>query len=250
MCSLTNNFKEITVTTTDGEKIAFNLYENGFSSVLIIAPGWFMTKDTVQFREISDAFCEFTDVICMDFRGHGRSSGFYTFSAKEKADLAAVAALAKKSYQTVNLLGFSLGGTISIQYCCEDLGVCKLITVSAPCDFNRVENHMYSPNAFVPTIQKWIRNEKNKIHPRNIRPGFPLLPKIKAQDVVKNIKIPHLLMAGDKDPTVFKHHTETLFKINPDNAKLVIYKDCFHAEDIFYQNNEEFMTECKNWLNN
>ena len=36
---------EVKITTEDNEKIAINHYKNNYESVIIIAPGWFMTKD-------------------------------------------------------------------------------------------------------------------------------------------------------------------------------------------------------------
>ena len=53
-------------------------------------PGWFMTKDSESFLEMCKVFGTSTDVIGMDFRGHGKSSGFYTFTSRELLDVRAV----------------------------------------------------------------------------------------------------------------------------------------------------------------
>ena len=42
--------------TADKIKIALNHYDFGRENVLIIAPGWFMTKDSDAFCQISKSF--------------------------------------------------------------------------------------------------------------------------------------------------------------------------------------------------
>ena len=88
--------KEIFLKTSDGIKIAINLYSKARDSVVIICPGWFMTKDSAIFKKISEDLFKNLDVITMDFRGSGRSRGFYTFSSKEPLDLYCVISYAKK----------------------------------------------------------------------------------------------------------------------------------------------------------
>src|SRR5574344_1321879 len=73
--------------TKDGTKIAINLFQTGHDEVLIIAPGWFMCKDSDAFEEMSQDFSKDFDVISMDFRGHCKSSGRFTFTSKEPDDL-------------------------------------------------------------------------------------------------------------------------------------------------------------------
>lgn len=239
---------EIFLKTTDNEKIALNHCQTAGDSVLIIAPGWFMTKDTKQFRDITDEFSKYIDVICMDFRGHGRSSGGYTFSARECFDMEAVVNYAYDLYQRVYLLGFSLGGTISILYASKNK-VDKIITISAPCDFYKVENRMWNPRAFVPTVKKWVANEKEKIYPRRIRIGNPFLKKIPAAQAVENVQIPHLIIAGEKDPTVFPWHQTILHRYSPDSV-LKIYENCYHAEDLYYQAHDRFVEDISAFIMN
>ena len=88
--------------TKDKINIGVNYYKNNFNEVLIVAPGWCMTKDSDAFVKISERFSEYFDILTLDFRGHGKSSGFYTFSAKEIIDLDAVVQFAKsQNYQKI-----------------------------------------------------------------------------------------------------------------------------------------------------
>ena len=77
----------LNVRTIDNINIAIDHYSNGFDNVVIIAPGWCMTKDSFAFKKIAHLFSKFFDVLIFDFRGHGKSGGFYTFTAREINDL-------------------------------------------------------------------------------------------------------------------------------------------------------------------
>ena len=73
--------KEFFLKTKDGIKLALNHYDTGHKEVLIIVHGWFMTKDSRAFSDMSQNFSKEFDVIAFDCRGHGKSSGFYTFTS-------------------------------------------------------------------------------------------------------------------------------------------------------------------------
>src|SRR5574344_779669 len=150
--------KELFCKTDDNVKIAINHYKNNKEAVLIVSPGWFMTKDSQAFQQISEFFFNEFDVICIDFRGHGKSSGFYTFTSFENKDISCVVKYAKEKYEKIYLLGFSLGGAISLNYAATDKDIDKLIVVSAPCDFWKIENQMWKKEAWLPTFQKFELN--------------------------------------------------------------------------------------------
>ena len=229
--------------TADKIKIALNHYDFGRENVLIIAPGWFMTKDSKSFMQISEIFNEYSDVLAFDFRGHGKSSGFYTFTTKEISDISAVIDYAKNNYKEIYLMGFSLGAAISLIAASSDESIKKVIVVSPPACFNKIENNMWKKEAWLPTFQKcelkrWF----------SIRPGFLFGKKIKPIDIVKSIKCPTLFIAGEKDPTVFPWHTQALFEKAECKKKYELFENGCHSEDLFIQNKEKFVSTCVNWF--
>ena len=231
------------VKTEDNVKIAFNLYRTGHKSVVIICPGWFMTKDSKAFSILAEGLSEKYDVIAMDFRGHGKSGGFYTFTSKEILDLKAVVEFAHKNYDEVNLAGFSLGGAVVLIYGAEFGGINRIIAVSAPCDFYKIENRMWHPNAWIPTFKKF--EPKRWI---SVRPSLIIRKKIKPIDIVDKIQSPTLFVAGKNDVTVCPWHTEELFKKAVCKKKLEIFEDGIHAEDLFLAEPERFLKLCFDWL--
>ncbi|MBQ8887344.1 MAG: alpha/beta fold hydrolase [Candidatus Gastranaerophilales bacterium] len=230
--------------TKDGVIIAVNHYQNNYDSVIIIAPGWFMTKDSKAFTEISKAFSKYSDVLAMDFRGHGNSTGFYTFTSKEINDISTVIEYAKEKYKKIYLVGFSLGGAIVLIAGSKFKFVEKIIAVSAPTSFEKIENHIWKKEAWFPTLQKcelkrWF----------SIRPSLNLIcKKIKPIDIIEKVTCPTLFLAGEKDPTVCSWHTEELYKKAVCKKGYELFKEGCHAEDLFIQDKEKFLKLCIDWL--
>lgn len=236
--------KKLFLETQDGVKIAINHHETGHDEVLIIAHGWFMTKDSSYFTDMANVFSKRFDVISMDFRGHGESSGFYTFTSKEPMDLKAVVNYAKERYSKIYLLGFSLGGALVIIHSALEKDVDKVIAVSAPHSFIKIENQMWRKEAWSHSLRKFELKRS-----LTIRPSLIIGKKIRPIDIVDKIDVPTLFIAGEKDVTVHAWHTKSLYKKAKCKKYFELFKDCCHAEDLFYQERNKFINLCTFWLN-
>lgn len=237
------NIKELFLKTQDGVSIAINHHKMGNDEVLIIAHGWFMTKDSQYFSDMAKVFSEHLDVISMDFRGHGRSSGCYTFTSKEPKDMKAVVNYAKEHYKKVYLMGFSLGGALVLIHGALEKDVDKIIAVSAPHSFIKIENHMWKKEAWWHSFKKfefirWI----------TVRPSLIIGKKIRPIDIVGQIEVPTLFIAGSKDATVRAWHTKSLYRVAKCEKRFEMFEDCCHAEDLFFQERERFINTCTDWL--
>lgn len=237
-------YNEVLLRTSDKINIAINHYENGHKEVLIIAPGWFMAKDSRPFLDMAKAFGDDYDVIVMDFRGHGKSSGFYTFSSKETKDLKTVVDFAKQKYDKVYLMGFSLGGAVSIIHGVTEKNLDKMIIVSAPSSFEHIENQMWKKEAWFWTFKKF---EWKTCF--SVRPSLIIQSKIRPIDVIYELETPTLFIAGGKDPTVHPWHTRSLYEQANCEKQLEVFEKSTHAEDLFLQEPGRFIKTCKNWLN-
>lgn len=235
--------KEIFLKTSDNVKIAVNYYNNNREGIVIVAPGWCMTKDSNAFRQIAEMFAPNYDVLSFDFRGHGRSGGWFTFMAKEIGDIASVVQFAKnKNYKKIYLAGFSLGAGIVLAYAAKDTDIERVIAVSPPTDFSRIENHMWKKEAWGETFQKFELGRFLSIRP------YPIpLNKIKPVEIIKNLSIPTLFIAGEKDPTVYPWHTEELYNKARCPKEYKLFKSGYHAEDLYLHFKEEFTKICVDW---
>ena len=236
--------EEIRVLTEDNVEIAFNKYTKSREEVVIVAPGWCMTKDSKAFKQISEMFFSEYDVYCLDFRGHGKSKGLYTFTSKEFMDLDAVVKYAEvQGYKKIFLAGFSLGGGLVLIYGANYHNVHKIIAVSPYSDFDKIENHMWKKEAWGETFKKF---ELERF--LSIRPDIFPHKKIKPIDIIKDVTVPTLFIAGKKDPTVYYAHTEELYKQADCAKEFQLYEDGIHAEDLYLYNKENFARRCIEWL--
>lgn len=235
--------QEIYLKTSDGIKIAFNHYRTGHDEVLVIAHGWFMTKDSKFFFDMSNVLSKSFDVITLDFRGHGKSSGFYTFTSKEPLDLKVVVDYAKKQYKKVYLLGFSLGGALVLIHSANEKNVDRIIAVSPPYSFRKIENEMWRKEAWLGYFRKFELKRFFLVRPCPI-----IQKKIRPIDIVDKIEAPTLFIAGDTDPIIHAWHTKSLFDKATCKKHFELFKNCNHAEDLFLQDRDKFLSLCKQWL--
>ncbi|MDD3594625.1 MAG: alpha/beta hydrolase [Candidatus Gastranaerophilales bacterium] len=229
--------------TSDNIKIAVNCYYSGHKEVVIIAHGWFMTKDSGAFRDLSENFAQYFDVITLDFRGHGNSSGTYTFSAKETKDLDTVVHYAKQHYEKIYLIGFSLGAATALIYSANNNDVNSMIVVSPPSNFEKIENHMWKKAAWLPTLKKF---ELKRCF--SVRPNLKIYKKVAPIDIVNDITIPTMFVAGEHDPTVYVWHTKKLYEKADCLKKLQIFEDGTHAEDLYLEHKAYFVDMCVDWI--
>jgi len=234
------------VPAADGTMISFHHYRAADrAAALIVCPGFFQTKEAGTFRRISQALAQGWDVVTMDFRGHGRSGGLYTFSAREGADLEAVLDWTAARYPRIGLLGFSMGGAIAINTAARRPGrVASLAAVSAPADFDRVEFKFWTPEAMRTGLQGCERGVGCRPHPQGL-----WLPKERPLDTVKALaEVPKLFLHGTRDVIVGDHHSRRLFEAAPDPKRLAIVPGGSHAQALFRDDSAHFLSIVRNWF--
>lgn len=234
------------VLTADGIKIAYDRYSRGHQRVLILAHGFFNSKQSVLFKNMARALVEGHDVIAMDFRGHGKSGGFFDWTAKECQDLEAVLGYAQEYYKKIGVIGFSLGAATSIITASKSDRINSLIAVSAPSQFNKIDFQLWKmgimENIYYNVFQE------GRIG-KGIKPGKPWLKKTKPIDVVGRIKIPILFVQGDHDWLIQPWHAQKLYeRATSPNKKLEIIKSGTHAEYLFRSYPELMIKIINEWF--
>ncbi|OGF49649.1 MAG: hypothetical protein A2231_00105 [Candidatus Firestonebacteria bacterium RIFOXYA2_FULL_40_8] len=235
---------ELKLKTFDGTQIAFNhLRRKERDEVIIICHGFCSAKDNRPFLDMSRDFFSHMDVINMDQRGHGNSSGFFSFSSQEHGDIRAVIEFARTIYTRVHLMGFSLGAASSAIEVAESGNVASLILVSPPADFVKIENHFLDRNILSYGLKRFT------FHYFKLRPGNPLQRKIKPAEAVERINnIPLLVIHGEKDRIIFPWHGSEVYAHANEPKKLVIFEKGEHAEAIYEEYPERFISLCLEWI--
>lgn len=236
--------KNTTIESFDNTKIALNHFKkDSRDTVLIICHGFAMSKDSKPFINLSKDLFGLCDIIAMDQRGHGQSEGIFSFATIEHNDIRAVIDYAKQNYSNIYLMGFSLGAASCIIATAKDKNVNGLIAVSAPISFETIENKFLNIKALIPAVKKSGR------HTLKMRLGNIFTKKERPIDVIDSISpIPILLIQGEKDPIIFKHHAETLYKKAKEPKRLIIIKNGLHAEDVYLKDPKEFVYLCSSWV--
>jgi pimeloyl-ACP methyl ester carboxylesterase len=179
----------------------------------------------------------------MDFRGHGRSSGLYTFSAQEGADLDAVLDWARARYARIGVLGFSLGAAIAINTLSRNRDrIRSLIVVSAPCAFEEIEFRWWTPEAM-------RRGLLGLEWGAGCRPGNPWLKKERPIERVPALSpIPILLIHGTRDVIVDVEHSRRLYAAAQEPKQLEIVEGGSHAEALFRDDSTRFNRLVNAWF--
>ena len=231
-----------TVTTRDGVQVSLDVYPRGRDTAVLICPGFFQSKDTPTFQRMSRVLDEVFDVLAMDFRGHGRSSGRYTFSVKEGADLEAVLDWASPRYRWLGIMGFSLGGAVMLNTLSRrPQAAHSLIAVSAPSAFEDIEFKFWTPEAMRTGI---LGLEAGA----GCRPGSPLLTKERPVESVARVSgAPVLFIHGTHDVIVGVDHSRRLFAAAREPKRLEIIEQGSHAEALFRDDPEGFARLVNGW---
>jgi pimeloyl-ACP methyl ester carboxylesterase len=231
------------LTLKTGE-VEIAIYHHGEKDdrVIVVAPGFFQSKETPTFRNMAADLTRSMDAIMMDFRGHGKSTGKYGFSAHETEDLKAVVDYARKHYKKVGVLGFSLGGTIALLEQARYRNIDSIACVGSPADFDKVEFQWWRWESFVLGVKGMEKGA-------GVRPDNPFLKKQKPIDIVASLTpTPLFFLHGRRDPTVLPQHSEALYRTAHLPKTLKIYPQGSHAEEIYRQFPTEFIADVLWWF--
>lgn len=233
------------LTTSDNHKIHYDQFKFGHKKVIIIAHGFFNSKQAVILRQLGESLSNDYDIILFDFRGHGQSRGLFYWTSKEYLDLLSIVEFAAKSYAKIGLIGFSLGAATSIIAASKTSLINSIIAISAPTAFNKIEYRF------------WKFDIKNDIfynlfgvgrQGKGVRPGPFWYKKEKPLEVIKKTATPIFYIHGDTDWVIRYQHSEKLYKKTTALKRLSIIKNGPHAEYLFLEHKDEMLRLIREWF--
>jgi pimeloyl-ACP methyl ester carboxylesterase len=235
------------IKTADHHRIALNHLRTGHDEAIILAHGFYNNKDAYLFLKMAEEFSRHFDVISFDFRGHGKSSGLFSWTSNECADLKAIIDYAKNHpYKEIGLVGFSLGAAIGLIEAAQNPDVKTVIAVSAPYDFWKIDFCFWKRGM----LDDLRLNVGMKGKGKFIRPGNPFLKKVRPVDIVgKLAPRPVLFLHGSEDWLIHSKHSEILYKNAKEPKRLILLEKLGHAETMFDQRPDLFMKTCIDWFN-
>lgn len=235
----------LSVLTTDQHRVYYDLYCQGHNQVVIIAHGFFNSKEAMLLKELGNALNDQYDIIIMDFRGHGKSGGLFYWTSKEYLDLEAVLNFAKSNYQRMSVIGFSLGAATSIIAASRGDLIDSLVSVSAPTEFEKIEYRFWELDVENDIVYNLIGEGRVG---KGVRAGPFWLKKDKPIHSVEQIKCPIFYIHGEADWLIKPWHSEELYKKTPTQKRLAIIKNGPHAEYLIRKNKEETTHLIREWF--
>ena len=231
--------------TPDKQKIAYNHYKNGHNRVIVIVHGFYNSKDATLLQNLKDNLLDTYDVIMFDFRGHGKSSGLFTWTSKEAFDLKEILTYAKTKYSIIGLIGFSMGAATSINVLANEDAMDSLIAISTPSNLRDIEYQFWKLDFKGDLLYTF--GKEGRIG-RGIRPGPFWLKKAKPIDNVEKVKCPILYIHGEKDWVINYKHSQRLFEKTKSKKQINLIKNGTHAEYLIRDNPKEMIKLITDWF--
>ncbi len=235
-----------TVTTKDGTKIYLNNYKIGSDSVIIICPGFYNSlKNRWMIKSVNMIYPVY-DVIIFDFRGHGESSGKFTWTLKEDEDLNAILDYAKlNGYRHIGILAFSLGAATSINVAARRNDIESMVLISTPSKFSAIDFHFWEPGM----LSDLIDNIDCKWEGKGAKADSIFLKKKDPIDSIGKIKNTSILFIhGDNDWIIKDRHSKKLFSALDTEKKIEIIKGGFHSERLIEQYPQRMQELIMTWF--
>ncbi len=232
--------------TQDKQNISYEHASNNHDRVVIIAHGFYNSKDAVLLQELKNKLLDEYDVFMFDFRGHGKSSGLFSWISNEGKDLNASLDYIEGKYKKTGLIAFSLGASIAINVLAQDKRVDSLICVSGVSDSYRVDYNFWNLDLKGDLVYTLFTPDG--LRGRGFRPGAFWRKKQKPIDNIGKLKIPVCYIHGEKDWVAKPWHSKVLFEKTQTKKKIVIIKNGSHAEYLMKESKEELVNEIRIWF--
>ncbi|MFN7953131.1 MAG: alpha/beta fold hydrolase [bacterium] len=136
---------EIEIEAAPGVRLGVSRWLRDRPTAVVVAPGFFRSRHSPMLVATAARIAAAHDVYLFDFRGHGTSTGRYTFGRRETDDLAAVLAHVRgRGHVRIAVVGFSMGGTVAVRTlgaerrAGRDPQIAALVTVSSPSEVSRL----------------------------------------------------------------------------------------------------------------
>ena len=190
-------------------------------------------------RRLSSDF----DVYVIDMRGHGESGGRFTIGARELRDTSCVLDNIKDQYESIGMVGVSIGTMVSLQTAAAYPQVRSLYLVSPMTDLSELDRRWWTADAWK-AFKAWDRN-RGKV----VRMSNPFLEKVRPIELVPGLdEVSMAFVHGSEDWLIAPRHSREMYRESNSNKELVIIEGAGHADHLMYEEQDFIEEHCENWF--
>ena len=220
------------------------------NKLIILAHGFLENRqESGRFEKVAEVLNkEGFNVVKFDFAGSGESDNEDMCVKNEVEDLDFIINYYKNKNYKIGLLGFSLGGYVSLKNCNE-----RIITqvlwnpVSDKVEFKWEE--WFPKQALKKYEETGVLTFEYKSGPRksmNItKENFEIFDKISQKELITNIKVKTLIIHGSIDELINIEDSKTAIKLLSKESKLEIINGAYHEIEEF---TDEYINKTNNWF--
>lgn len=223
-------YEDVVLVTEDNLKLkAWFIPSNYSNAAIIVSHGYPFDKGNV--LGFAPFLHEHYNLLFFDFRGMGESEGKFTsVGYYEKRDVeAAIKYLKKRNITDIGGIGFSLGGATLIMTNSKDMKA--IVADSSYANLDLMVKDLYRQFFIFKEPFVYI----TKILSRFILKMDP--DKVAPMEVIKEAKMPVLLIHGGKDSQIAVENSRLLHKANP-RTELWIVEEADHGEAHYLRKDE------------
>lgn len=235
--------EKVFIKTNDGVELCgiWEMPSDKTNKVIVLAHGLTVTKDEDgKFSELSQLLTlNGFAVFRFDFRGHGESEGKQEEMtiAEELIDLGtALTVVREKGFTDVGLVGASFGGGVSILYVATHSDAVDCLCLWNPC--------INYDHTFINPYLPWLKDKKesmqkdfqakgySEVGSRKYRLGKSVFEEMKNLfpfEEMKKIKVPTMIIHGDKDTYVPYEDSKEYFESLSDPKEFVTVPNGEHG---------------------
>jgi predicted alpha/beta-fold hydrolase len=180
------------IATQDGDFLDLKWYTNNSKKLVIISHGLEGNFDRAYIKGMAKAFYQSGfDALTWNYRGCGsemnRTSRFYHSGATDDLNTVVLHAI-KKDYEMINLVGFSLGGNITLKYLGENYNsvshITRAVAISVPLNLD-TSCTVISKRENWPYSYRFLKSLKHKVREKSKQMELINVEKL---NTIKNIR--------------------------------------------------------------
>lgn len=235
------------LTALDGHPVPAEFHVHGHDRCVVLVHGFYNSKSAPLLQGLAGELASSFDVALLDLCGHGASQGLFSWTHREWMDLEVVLRAARGRYRRVVVIGFSLGGAVSVACLARFPKLADaLVCVAVPARLGEVDYRFWEKGMRRDFVYTLLTPEGRR--GKGVRPGFLWGRRDRAIEKIGEVRVPVLFVHGTDDWVVKPGHSRRLFDAAREPKELKLIQGGPHAEYLLRDCREEFLQVLKSWL--